>query len=90
VFVNYTPAHTTAPRSICKASPNGTPERTTTCDLSALCLPEDAGVENLHMSIVVFDRPVLDTGSPAFQAMQPGGLSTDKFYFLSCQPMSSP
>ncbi len=92
VFVGYTPSNTTAPRSICKASPNGTPTRTTTCDLSALCLPEDDNAENLQMSIVVFDRQVLDVGTPAFQAMPPGsgGLSTDKFYFLTCQPPATP
>ena len=89
VFVNYTIANTTAPRSICKASANGKPERTTTCDVKALCLPEDDNVENLKMSIVVFDREVLDSGDPMFQAMTPGGLSTSKFYFLTCQPPSS-
>ncbi len=90
VFVNYTPSNTTAPRSVCKASTNGTPQRTTTCDLAALCLPEDDNVENLKMSLVVFDRQVLDTGTPAFQSMAPGGLSTDKFYFLTCQPPATP
>jgi hypothetical protein len=92
VFVNYTPSNTTAPRSVCKASANGTPQRTTTCDLAALCLPADDNVENLQMSIVVFDRPVQDSGTPAFQAMAPGsgGLATDKFYFLTCQPPATP
>ena len=90
LFVNYTPANTTAPRSICKAPPSTKPERTTTCDVKALCLPEDDNVENLHMSIVVFDRQVLDSGDPMFQAMAPGGLSTSKFYFLTCQPPSTP
>jgi hypothetical protein len=90
LFVNYTPANTTAPRSICKAPPSTKPERTTTCDVKALCLPEDDNVENLRMSIVVFDRQVLDSGDPMFQAMAPGGLSTSKFYFLTCQPPSTP
>ena len=88
IFVNYTTANTTAPRSICKASANGKPDRTTTCDVKALCLPEDDNVENLKMSIVVFDRQVLDSGDPMFQAMAPGGLSTGKFYLLTCQPPS--
>lgn len=89
IFVNYTTANTTAPRSICKASANGKPDRTTTCDVKALCLPEDDNVADLHMSIVVFDRQVLDSGDPMFQAMAPGGLSTDKFYLLTCQPPST-
>lgn len=90
LFVDYSPQNTTAPRSICTAPPSGTPDRTTTCDVRALCLPIDDNVENLKMSIVVFDRQVLDTGAPMFQAMAPGGLSTDKFYFLTCQPPISP
>ena len=90
IFVNYSTTNTTAPRSICKATGGGKAERTTTCDLQALCLPGDDNVENLHMSIVVFDRQVLDSGSPMFQAMAPGGLSTSKFYFLTCQPPSTP
>jgi hypothetical protein len=90
IFVDYSPSNTTAPRSICKAPANGTATRTTTCDVQALCLPaDDNNATNLPMSIVVFDRQVLDTGTPMFQAMAPGGLSTSKFYFLKCQPPSS-
>ena len=89
IFVDYTASNTTAPRAICKAPANGTPTRTTTCDVQALCLPADDGKVDLPMSTVVFDRQVLDTGTPAFQAMAPGGLSTSKFYFLACQAPST-
>jgi hypothetical protein len=36
----------------------------------------------------VFDRPPDDTGAgdPPFQAMTQGGLSTNRFYFLKCEP----
>ena len=39
------------------------------------------------MTVVAFDRPPLEDGSdPPFQAVQAGGLSTSRFYFLKCQP----
>jgi len=40
------------------------------------------------MTIVVFDRDPNDSGAgdPPFQTMEPGGLSTSRFYFLKCQP----
>jgi hypothetical protein len=87
VFVNYTVEHTTAPRSACTATV-GAAQRTATCFLDALCLPEDdnLGPTALDMTVVVFDREPLDTGSPAFQAMPPDGLSASKFFHLECQP----
>ena len=89
IFINYKPSNTTAPRSICKASGGAKADRTTTCDVSALCLPENDNASDLDMTIVVFDRQVLDSGSPMFQAMAPGGLSTSRFYHLTCQPPST-
>jgi len=87
VFVNYTDAQPTAPRATCTAAMNGTPTRTTTCDLQALCLNSDVGNNNL-MQVVVFDRQVLDTGTPAFKATN-GGMSTDRTYTLLCELPSS-
>ena len=88
VFVNYYPASPTAPRATCTAATTGTPVRNTTCNLQALCLPADAGNTNLWMQIVVFDRPILDAGTPPFKAMAPGGLSTDQTYNLLCEQPS--
>jgi len=86
-FIDYTPTNTTSPRAICKAPANGTPTRTTTCDLGGLCLTGD--LENTRdLTIVVFDREVLDAGTPRYQAMAPGGLSTSLFFHLVCVPAS--
>jgi hypothetical protein len=38
----------------------------------------------LNLSIVVFDREPLESGDPMFQAMPEGGLSTSRFFFLTC------
>ena len=88
VFVNYTDAQPTAPRAFCTAAMNGTPTRTTNCNLQALCLNADVGNSNL-MQVVVFDRQPLDTGTPAFKATN-GGMSTDRTYTLLCDFPSSP
>lgn len=83
VFVDYTDVAPTAPRSLCSAPVSKNPERTATCPLNALCLPADIGQTRL-MRIVVFDRPVLDVGMPAFMAMPPGGRLTSRTYQLKC------
>lgn len=86
VFVDYNLPDRLPARSTCTATPNGQPMRTATCGLSSLCAQPDLGVQR-SMTIVVFDRPLLDNDvEPAFQAMQPGGLSTSRFYYLKCQP----
>ncbi len=82
IFVDYSVAAPTAARSTCTAT-GDTANRSATCDISALCLPSDVGVERL-MTIYVFDRPLLDSGTPMFQAMAPGGLSTNRTYKLKC------
>lgn len=87
VFVGYTVAAPTAPRSTCTAS-GETATRTAMCDLAALCLPADVGQERL-MSILVFDRMPLESGSPPFQAMDPPGITTNRIYQLKCQEPSS-
>ncbi len=82
-FVNYTPTAPTPPRATCSASPTGSPIRTSKCDLSTLCESGDAGNSSL-MEIAVFDRAVLDSGTPVYKATD-GGLSTDRTYTLVCQ-----
>lgn len=83
VFVDYTDTAPTAPRSLCNAPPAEGAERVATCQLNALCLPADVGQTRL-MRIVVFDRPVLEVGMPAFMEMPEGGRQTGRTYQLRC------
>ena len=84
VYVGYTISNPTAARASCTAAPNQSAKRSCTADLRGLCLAEDVGQNALDMSVLVFDRELLDTGTPAFQAMPPDGLTTGKFYHLIC------
>ncbi|MGN6105710.1 MAG: hypothetical protein ACTHU0_11440 [Kofleriaceae bacterium] len=85
VFVNYRVTDPTPARSTCAASPTSTALRNVTCDLGALCQMNDITSSRLDMSVVVFDREPLESGSPMFQAMPEGGLSASKFYYLTCR-----
>jgi hypothetical protein len=85
IFVNYSADNPTAPRSFCQSASGSSPIRTATCDLQALCLQSDVGATPTPlMTVIVFDRQVLDTGKPAFQAMPPDGQSTSRTYLLDC------
>ncbi len=100
IFVDYNDpvlgpgADPTPPRSTCVAASASTAQRTATCDLTGLCETQDVG-QTRSMTVVVFDREPLDTGTPLYQAMKPDasgavtGLSTSRFYYLKCQPRSS-
>lgn len=85
LFVNYTVAKPTSPRSECESAPTGTPQRTATCTLSALCLESEVGNTELFLTVQVFDRKVDNLELPAFKAMPDGGLTTSRSYFLNCQ-----
>jgi hypothetical protein len=86
VFMDYKKGNETSPRSTCTAASAGEATRTATCALQGLCLPSDT-LNNPHlMQVMVFDRQPLETGeSPLFQAMPPGGLSTDRTYQVICR-----
>ncbi len=88
VFVDYDFADPTNARSTCTAActpPCTTVQRSTTCDLAALCTSDDVtSAEELFMAVQVFDREPLEFGSPRFKAMPPGGLTTSKSYKLTC------
>jgi hypothetical protein len=84
VFVDYNRPDPTAARAACRAPTTGQSRRTVTCDVSGVCQQTDVGTERL-MWIEVFDREPLDTGTPRFRAMPPGGLSTRWQFFLRCQ-----
>lgn len=88
VFVDYTVSDPTAPRSSCTAAPTGTAQRSCTAELAALCLMADVGVERF-MTVHVFDRVPLESGTPPFKAMDEGGLTTSKSYKLTCQEPST-
>ena len=87
VFVNYTAATPEPPRSQCTAAPAGSARRTVTCDVGAVCFENEPG--DFNMTVMVFDRKLLESGEPKHQAMEEGGLSASKFYFLTCQGAGS-
>lgn len=87
LYVGYTVADPTPARSTCTAPVNGATQRSASCDLTALCQAEDVGADRL-MQVHVFDRQVLEAGTPAFKAMPPGGLTTSRIYQMTCEDMS--
>lgn len=84
VFVNYLTTDPTPARSNCQTA-GSTVQRSCTLDLAGLCQASDVGRDDLMMQLLVFDRQVLDTGVPLYQAMPPGGLTTSRTYPLVCQ-----
>jgi hypothetical protein len=83
VFLDY--SITPSPRSLCTAASSGQATRSASCALQGLCLPIDVGDQQHIMQVMVFDRQPLEGGeSPLYQAMPPGGLSTDRTYFVYC------
>jgi hypothetical protein len=86
-FIEYKSTDPTPARSNCQTA-GSTVQRSCTLDLAGLCQAADVGVQRL-MQILVFDRQVLDTGEPLYQAMPPGGLTTSRTYFLICQDPST-
>jgi hypothetical protein len=88
VFVDYSKDNQTSPRSSCVGATSGQPQRTATCPAQGICLSSDTTKQHV-MQVIVFDREPLDTGeSPLFQAMPPGGLSTDRTYTLNCRSVT--
>jgi hypothetical protein len=86
IFLDYnTPVgNRVPPRVICSVPQSAKPARTATCDLAGLCLPTEVGTQH-NMSVVVFDRQPNDTGADPQGMSAPGGMSTDRFYFVRCQ-----
>lgn len=88
VFVDYDFGDPSPARSTCTAPctpPCTTVQRSTTCDLTALCTRDDVmSAQKRFMTVQVFDREPLESGSPRFKAMPPGGLTTSKAYQLTC------
>jgi hypothetical protein len=83
VFIDYTIKNPTPARAQCTAPPTGKATRTVTCTAGAVCQMGDDG-QTRNLTAVVFDRIPLETGKPEFQAMEEGGLSTSRFFFVNC------
>jgi hypothetical protein len=84
IFVDYNLPDRLPARVTCMAAPDGSPNRAATCSLAGLCAMADVGVQR-NMTVVVFDRVPFDTGTDPQKVIDPTGLSTSRFYFLSCQ-----
>ena len=84
IFVDYTFDGPKPARSSCSPAASRSVTRSSTCDLAGLCQDADIG-QPRTMQVLVFDRQVLDVGTPTFQAMPPGGLSTSRTFTLICQ-----
>ncbi len=82
LFVEYRPEDPTPPRANFEAAGSSV-VRSCTLSLLGLCQSADIGVERL-MSVVVFDRQVLEGEAPLYQAMLSGGLKATRTYFLTC------
>jgi hypothetical protein len=86
VFVDYSVDDPVAARASCTAPPVDSARRTVTCDVGAVCRPGDVTTgKTLNMNVMVFDRTVLESGDPPFQAVADGGLTSSKFFFLECE-----
>jgi len=89
IFVDYNTPDRLNARVFCPPAPGPSAVRATTCNLTTLCTVSDLNAIH-NMTIVVFDRQPKDDGTePVFQAMDPPGLSTSRFYLLKCVPGSS-
>lgn len=86
-FVDYSLDDPMPARSACLAPPTGTVTRSCSADLAAVCQVADVGrtpPDYPLMTVKVFDRDVLTSGEPLFQAMPPGGLSSGVTYRIQC------
>lgn len=84
MYVNYTVADPQPARAACKTTASDSPQRSLSCDITALCSLADVGKPNLRLEIEVFDRELKDSGTPQFKAMEEGGLTTGRVYELTC------
>jgi hypothetical protein len=88
LFVDYNAPDRLPPRIACNVPHTGKPLRDASCNVSGLCMTADIGVQR-NLSIVVSDRKPDDFGADP-QHLDSSGVSTDRFYFLQCQPPQTP
>lgn len=86
LFVDYFVSDPTPPRATCTAAPTGTPARSATCDLTALCTDFDVQHPGRFLTVQVFDRKLAEAGAPRFKLMESDdGMTTSRGYLLNCQ-----
>lgn len=83
-YANYNAPDPTPALASCRAAPSGLVTRTTNCPIDGLCTESDAGRERT-LWIEVFDRDLLDSGTPRYRAMPVGGMSTKWQFRLNCK-----
>ncbi len=84
MFVDYDPQNPKPPRATCTTPPSGAALRTSPpCSMQGICEAENLNTPS-QLEIVVFDRMPLDTGTPLYMALPPGGLSATRVYTLNC------
>jgi hypothetical protein len=86
VYVDYTLDKPQNSRAQLTVPPIAKVKRTATVNVDNVCTADDTvGNKTFNMTVHVFDRELLDSGDPPFQAVPEGGLSASKFFFLKCQ-----
>jgi hypothetical protein len=88
LFVDYNAPDRLPPRIQCNVPHTGAPRRRVNCNVSGLCMSSDIGVQR-NLTVVVSDRMPMDFGADP-QQIDSSGVSTDRFYFLRCQPPQMP
>lgn len=86
VFVDYTIDKPVNWRAALTVPSIAKVKRTGTVSVANVCTLDDvASNKTFNMTVHVFDRDLLDSGDPPFQAVPEGALSSSKFFFLQCK-----
>jgi hypothetical protein len=84
VFVDYSDANPTAPRSTCQAAPTASLDRTMSCPIKAICLDADVTTGNPHSLVFeVYDGAVLNTPL-MFRSVAPDRQKSFVAYTMTC------
>lgn len=83
-YANYNAPDPTPALASCRAAPSGLVSRTINCPIDGLCTESDIGRER-NLWVEVFDRELLDSGTPRYRAMATGGMSTKWQFRLNCK-----
>lgn len=83
-YANYNAPEATPPLAACRVSPSASVKRTLNCLVDGLCTESDVGRER-SLWIEVFDRELLESGTPRYRAMPPGGASSKWQFRLNCK-----
>jgi hypothetical protein len=83
-YADYNAPEPTPALAACRVSPGGAVNRTLNCLVDGLCTESDVGRER-NLWIEVFDREVLESGTPRYRAMPAGGASSKWQFRLNCK-----